>query len=330
MKKRIFLFDNLKFLLMTTVVIGHLSDCLVKSSDIMKSTYIFIYAFHMPLFIYLSGLFHSNRNVKNRCISFIFMGFSMKVLLYLSKLIFFHKTDFLLLSDDGIPWFMFALAMFTACSYFLRDIDLKIIFLLSIILACIVGYDKSIGDYLYLSRFVVFYPFYLLGQMSDKNRVQELNHSKILKVFSLGGIAIWGYLSIRKLDLIYILRPLFTGRNSFDINPSFEVYGPLYRILCILITLLTCICLLSLVPNKRIPFISSAGQRTLQVYFWHYPAIHLMQYFKVDDILVNTAWGQALWVSLGIFLTIIFSTKFFAFPVVHIQKAFSHIPSRNE
>ena len=163
MKKRIFLFDNLKFLLMTTVVIGHLSDCLVKSSDIMKSIYVFIYAFHMPLFIYLSGLFHSNRNVKNRCISFIFMGFSMKVLLYLSKLIFFHETDFLLLSDDGIPWFMFALAMFTACSYFLRDSDLKIIFLLSIILACIVGYDKSIGDYLYLSRFVVFYPFYLLG-----------------------------------------------------------------------------------------------------------------------------------------------------------------------
>lgn len=36
MKKRISLFDNLKFLLMTTVVIGHLSDCLVKSSDIMK------------------------------------------------------------------------------------------------------------------------------------------------------------------------------------------------------------------------------------------------------------------------------------------------------
>ena len=93
MKKRIFLFDNLKFLLMTTVVIGHLSDCLVKSSDIMKSTYVFIYAFHMPLFIYLSGLFHSNRNVKNRCISFIFMGFSMKVLLYLSKLIFFHKNS---------------------------------------------------------------------------------------------------------------------------------------------------------------------------------------------------------------------------------------------
>ena len=55
-----------------------------------------------------------------------------------------------------------------------------------------------------------------------------------------------------------------------------------------------------------------------------------MQYFKIDDILVNTAWGQALWVSLGIFLTIIFSTKFFAFPVVHIQKAFSHIQSRNE
>lgn len=74
MKKRIFLFDNLKFLLMTTVVIGHLSDCLVKSSDIMKSTYVFIYAFHMPLFIYLSGLFHSNRNGKKSLYFFYFYG----------------------------------------------------------------------------------------------------------------------------------------------------------------------------------------------------------------------------------------------------------------
>ena len=82
MKKRIFLFDNLKFLLIMTVVVGHCLDCMIENSSIMKSLFIFIYSFHMPLFIYLSGLFHSNRNVKNRCISFIFIGYIMKIFLY--------------------------------------------------------------------------------------------------------------------------------------------------------------------------------------------------------------------------------------------------------
>lgn len=119
-KKRIFLFDNLKFLLIMTVVVGHCVYYMTGNSNIMKSIFIFIYSFHMPLFIYLSGLFHSDHNVKERCLLFIFLGYIMKAVLYLIKAVLFHKADFSLLSDAGVPWYMFALAMFVACSYFLR------------------------------------------------------------------------------------------------------------------------------------------------------------------------------------------------------------------
>ena len=110
MEKRIFLFDNLKFFLILTVVIGHFIDYITKSSHMMSGLFLFIYSFHMPFFIYLAGLFHSNHNIKNRCVSFIAIGFSMKILFALCRMIFFHKASFSLLSDSGLPWFMFAMA----------------------------------------------------------------------------------------------------------------------------------------------------------------------------------------------------------------------------
>ena len=76
MKKRIFLFDNLKFLLIMTVVVGHCVYYMTGNSNIMKSIFIFIYSFHMPLFIYLSGLFHSDHNVKERCLLLFFLAIS--------------------------------------------------------------------------------------------------------------------------------------------------------------------------------------------------------------------------------------------------------------
>ena len=59
MKERIVLWDNLKFILITLVVIGHLADEFTAKSDVYKSVFLFIYTFHMPLFILISGLFHS-------------------------------------------------------------------------------------------------------------------------------------------------------------------------------------------------------------------------------------------------------------------------------
>ena len=130
MEKRIFLFDNLKFFLILTVVIGHFIAYITKSSHMMSGLFLFIYSFHMPFFIYLAGLFHSNHNIKNRCVSFIAIGFSMKILFALCRIVFLHKAFFSLLADPGVPWFMFAMAMFTATSYFLRDFNTSNLFIL--------------------------------------------------------------------------------------------------------------------------------------------------------------------------------------------------------
>ena len=57
MEKSIFLFDNLKFFLILTVVIGHFIDYITKSSHMMSGLFLFIYSFHMPLLFIISGMF---------------------------------------------------------------------------------------------------------------------------------------------------------------------------------------------------------------------------------------------------------------------------------
>ena len=225
---------------------------------------------------------------------------------------------------------MFALAMFVACSYFLRNIDTRKIFILSVILACIVGYDKSVGDYLYLSRFVVFYPFYLLGQMTDPELLLRLHKNRSLKILSFAGIAVWAVLCVWKLDILYFLRPLFTGRHSFAGSSALEAYGPLCRLFCILAAIAIGLFLICLVPDRGSFLLSRMPDTYTAGLFWHRAIIYFMEYLKLDKILSGFAAGKILWLLFGVILTVILSTKFFEFPVANIQRSFLPAKSRKE
>ena len=55
-KSRNVYIDNVKALLIILVVVGHFTDLAVDESEMMKSLFVFIYSFHMPLFIFVNGL----------------------------------------------------------------------------------------------------------------------------------------------------------------------------------------------------------------------------------------------------------------------------------
>ena len=211
MKERIALWDNLKFILITLVVIGHLADEFTAKSDVYKSVFLFIYTFHMPLFIFISGLFHSEKNIVKKCIFYCSIGFLYKIItLIFDRLSGNGNVSFSLLSDGGISWFMFVLAIYTIISYVIKDENKKYILVFSVVLACFTGYDKSIGDFLYLSRAIVFFPFYLLGTMLKSEDIISIkNKYKGLFIVSILILLIWGFLCFYKIDKFYILRYLF-------------------------------------------------------------------------------------------------------------------------
>lgn len=317
-ENRVYLWDNLKFILILLVVIGHFLERNLESS-IFKSIFIFIYAFHMPFFIFLSGLFHKNERIAQKVISYIILGYSYKIFIFITRSILGENPSFSLFKEDGIPWYMFALAAFILISYLVRDINPKFIFLLSVILACFTGYDKSIGDTLVLCRIIVFYPYYYLGTLLDKEKLVSVTKRPIFKLTSIITIALWGTFCLFMLRYAYAFRPLFTGRNPF--NETFYFGGCFFRLACYFLAISLGFSLMCLVPSMKFVGITTFGSRTLQVYFWHRPILYFISHLNIINILCESNTGKIFYLLCSIPFTLLLSTKLFSFPTTQILQA---------
>lgn len=318
--KRIALWDNLKFLLITLVVIGHFAEAFCEISQVCRGIYVCIYAFHMPLFLFISGLFHSDRNITSKCLFFISVGFARKIMMVLVRLLVGKDPNFELLADNGLPWFMFVLAIYTLVVYLLRNKNRTYLFVAGIILACFVGFDKSIGDYLYISRAIIFFPCYILGTMiNPQNLVDFKKRFKWLIPLSAAVLLVWAFCCFSKTDIVYTLRPLFTGRNPF--SSSIEPLGPLARLLCYFITAVTSFSMIILVPSSHIPMISKMGTHSLDVYFWHGLILVLLNNFAhIGDLFVSLP-GKILYFVIAILLSVVLSLGgFISYPLNKLKQ----------
>ncbi|MCR5545514.1 MAG: acyltransferase, partial [Lachnospiraceae bacterium] len=64
MKQRLTYFDNAKGFLILLVVFGHLVDlvCHSSSGPLLHYTFLTIWSFHMPAFLFIAGLFDHKRD----------------------------------------------------------------------------------------------------------------------------------------------------------------------------------------------------------------------------------------------------------------------------
>lgn len=316
-KKRIALWDNVKFLLMITVVVGHFINCDLDSSHLFRSAYIFIWSFHMPLFIFISGMFHKNKNVKEKAVSYFSIYAVLKILYLVLNMILHRKLKFELFTESGLPWFLFASAVFVIITYWLRDFDKKYIFVIAILLGLFSGYDKNIGDFLMLSRIIVFYPFYLLGTMVNKEKIELLSKKVYVKVLAGAVILAWSLICFFMTEKIYIIKPLLSGRNPF--GKAIVEYGFLYRAGTYILAAVIGLCFILITPTFNLGKITVFGQRTLQVYFWHDLLIKFAFYSGIYGIFAASGYLKLTWALLGIPLTFILSLSIFKYPVNYLM-----------
>lgn len=316
-KTRIFLWDNLRFVLILFVVVGHFLTQYLSSPE-FKSLWIFIYSFHMPLFVFVSGAFHKNTKITHKVTTYIAMGVIYKIVVFISRTMVGHQPKFELFTEGGAPWYMFAMAVFVLLTYLLRNMDLRYVLVIWIIIACFAGYDKDINQFLSLSRFIVFYPFYLMGVLSNKEALLNWSKKKGIKFIALIVIGIWFALCFVLCEEFWPLNSLFAGENPF--NERFYEYGFLWRLLCFAISTILCYAFILATPTKRLPVISKAGTRTLQIYFWHRPPLYFIKEFGVTATLCATTEGKFIYLLIAIAMTFFFALKPFSFPTEQIMK----------
>ena len=305
MKQRIYRYDNVKALLIFLVVLGHMTTDYVSDSHLIRWTTLWIYTFHMPAFIFLSGLVHkqyitderASAGIKgetrlrlDKVLGFFLCGYGLKIFLQFTRTLMGQNPLWHWIEEPGIPWYLFVMAEYEALFYVMRRIDEKVkpwmMITGAFALSAVIGYFPAVGDTFCLSRMINFLPIYMLGYYLDMKKFDAFIEQKRFKIAGALMIAI-SLIACRMLPWGgYSLRKWFTGRRSYEFLSDFfgsaaVSYGWLIRLAVWAAALAITFSVIAVIPDKNFRFITTIGSRTLNVYFWHRPVCYLFRNWAV-------------------------------------------------
>ena len=294
MKKRIALWDNLKFLLIIFVVIGHYTQQFRTDNETLQRIYVFIYSFHMPIFIFVTGLFSKKavdeKNIK-KALPYLTCFFATTLILFITKALLGWAPVFELFSPSGISWYLMSMFFMFLITMLIKDYKPQYIFVLSLIIGVMCGFVQTENpDFFTWMRTLTFYPFFCLGYISDREKIEKATNKisiKITAVIFFVSIYLLIYFYPKQADKISRLN---TARHTFSELGRFAPYGWELRLLTYAISFAAIFLLISLIPRKRIKGFTVFGERTLGIYMFHYVIVYTAVYvLKIQNIFKSTS-----------------------------------------
>lgn len=109
------------------------------------------------------------------------------------------------------------MAGYLILTYVLRNVPLKIILPISVIISLLAGYADFMGNFLCLSRFIVFFPFFFTGYCLSPEKVQNFLKRKFVRITGILSLIVLGVTFIILNDYVSpILRPMFYSRFPYS------------------------------------------------------------------------------------------------------------------
>nr|WP_243283363.1 acyltransferase family protein [Clostridium perfringens] len=282
-QNRNYLIDNSKGLLIFLVVLGHSLEFIRKDYEVARLLYVFIYEFHMPVFVFISGYLSKNvekgrRNaVRNFLTPFLLFNIIWNLITLVGPL--FLRGEFTELPSEQVfsfftpgwaLWYIFAMFLW---KILLPDLlKFKNIFILSIIAGIFVKLSGEFGSYMALSRTITFAPFFLAGYYSSEEklkRFRKFTRFNILnKVPSILILIIGVLIALIFVNYSNIADEFFWADRSYS-NFNIEIFtGILLYIAVYIIGFAFVYVFINLMPENQ-TFLSKIGKNTLSVYFLH-------------------------------------------------------------
>ena len=303
--------DNAKFLMIFVVVFGHCLEPFIKSIPSFKALYNFIYSFHMPVFIMISGMLSSevfNSNTLKKHIRTLLIPFIVFTVIYESwhYLLFSNASWYIKeLLPHWILWFLPSLFFWRLLHPLVTKIPA--FFVLSILLSLsIATIPEGIKTFGFLRTFY-FWPFFLLGYQFKPILIKFMNSS------SKGKVPAWGVVITSLIGFLWFgdfNYKIFYGSQTYLNLDQTVLVGIFYRLIIYLISFLTCISIIAIIP-KEIPVPNNWKKNTLYVYLWHGLLTKIFKDMKVfDTISTWNIFGVFITLTiLSILLTVAFSTQ---------------------
>lgn len=249
-------FDGLKFLMIFSVVLGHL-----YYYDYGLNINRMIYAFHMPVFVFLSGYFTSLNSSRQKQLKWIKETF----LIYLfaqvcNTAVSYHLgaelTWKVLISPDFALWYLVCLIYWRIAVWMTKDlISIPKLTIISVLLSFLAGF-VPIDTAFTFQRAFAFFPFFMLGLLFKRYSLVNL----------INRIPLW-------VSLIAFILGLYLSRLMPDFfMPKIHyvsLHAILYRFIQSSIAVLLCISIIRLSRIKFVSYFADLGQYTLIIYIGH-------------------------------------------------------------
>ena len=161
---RIAKWDNARWILITLVVICHFFENYL-GNPVANSLFFYVYTFHMPAFFLIAGLF-SKKTVEDRRIDkvapYILIYIFIKIVNWIVQMIIYGKyTSINWFVESGVAWFALAMFFMYIITFYTKRFKPVYVFVLSVVIAMILGYTGENTDIFCWMRIVNFYPFFL-------------------------------------------------------------------------------------------------------------------------------------------------------------------------
>lgn len=302
-------FDNLKFLLITLVVIGHAIEPLIGLYPNIKLAYNLIYSFHMPLFVFISGYF--SKNISNDKKNFskiagILAAYVIFQLLYSLFNIYILKAENFKITfvyPYWTMWYLLSIFIWNLILPYFSKVRYSIIIAVAISILC--GYDNNIGYYLSLSRTIIFFPYFLMGYFCHKYHINTIRKYIEKKYAVLGLLTVFLiiYLLNGKIDYRW-----FYGSFTYSQLDGLNYPKFLLRMFTYILAIAISTFVLTLIPDKKL-FFTKLGSRTMAVYVFHGFIIKILIKYNFFDY-VNSIISEISIILLSLLIVILLSSKF--------------------
>ena len=285
-------FDNLKALLIFLVIFGHLIEPLIYDNAWIKLIYVFIYSFHIPAFIYITGRFSKPKIKKTLYLLFLYLIFQFA---YTPFLHYFWKKDITLnfTTPHWLLWYLFSIVLYSSLSFILPKKPSQktktLLFVSSLLFAVAIGFIPFVESEFALSRTFSFLPFFVAGKYSLLGKVRS------------GQAWVYGLLSF----LLTFIYAILSHNNQIAL---YQKYGYTHqastwywRLFIILIAFCWIRFLMSVSPNKKIFLISNIGKHTLFIYLIHGFVVKLLIYYLFPYFSTLLCFIFSIIILLGLF-----------------------------
>lgn len=278
MKGRIAYWDNLKLILIFCVVWGHVILPVNAIDYIGKEIhclFFFIYIFHMPAFVFVSGFFSKKYAHPTTDPA----GYVSRIIGYLTLYLLFVSVcsikDYLMngifaidfIHVESAPWYLLAMAIWLMILPLIARLGINgllLAFALSVISPCYSGYS----NFLSLGRVISWLPFFIAGYLFKAEWIAVIKGKTVFKALAFAVILanifiVYEYVGL--FDRYYIL--VFATQPYIVIGQKL-INCMVLKALLLALSSSMILSIMILCPSKRSAF-TNLGSKTLGIYIGH-------------------------------------------------------------